>query len=549
VACPQYRQLLAFPHLTAREQIDAVLAQDPEDEILLRLMDVAKPLDKETFENLLERACRENDEGAQYRILGFAGFTETVISENARRHLAALIRSESRRVRAETLHLIAKLGDERLIKEVVQSGWNAAALDTDNPYETRYGSAIILEAAARGAIPYNEALNRIAPQFYGWAAGKLTTDAARDVARRMDVSIRTAAELTIDPPVNLELQVRSEDSIVPTLYYASEKEAAPEDTFEGVMRFTESREAFKERQTRAHDAFNAFSADLRQAKARIILDDLRMEQFDVIAASGKTLAEGWYEVFVNLPKPRLTAIHNIGLLLAHALAAWNPRKAAHLFEVLADSKPAVRVNFGLAGVPLDAMAAWSAADDPNLDAFRLKRLDRAANDHELALEVLAALWNGKEALLKTYTEEQLATGEPARIARALMVAGLSLQNSFNDDVLARYRDTQGFIGDANKAAMYAYQRNIWARHWFKKMCEAKDPHEFWRYSILFTEIVDGRFEVWETSETDRAEPFRMFWPSVRSKVEERFNKWEGHRTKTLFGDDAPSRVFLQTDKR
>jgi len=92
----------------------------------------------------------------------------------------------------------------------------------------------------------------------------------------------------------------------------------------------------------------------------------------------KTLAEGWYDLFVNLPETRMRAIHNLGLLLAHALAGWNLNKVAHLFEVLANSERVVRLNFGLAGVPLDAMAAaWSAADNPTLDAFRFKRLNRA----------------------------------------------------------------------------------------------------------------------------------------------------------------------------
>jgi len=220
----QYRQLLAFPHLTAKDQIEILLAQPPEDEILFRLIDVAKPLDKGTFESLLGKACRDNNECSQYRILAFGAFTETVISEGARLRLASLIRSESRRVRAETLHLVAKLGDDRLIHTVVKSGWDGAILDEDIPYEPWYGSMVILEAAARGAIPYDEALNRIAPQFYGWAAKKLIAGALRDVGRRMDVSIRKAAGLTIDyPAVDLELQVRSEDSTVPTLYYASER--------------------------------------------------------------------------------------------------------------------------------------------------------------------------------------------------------------------------------------------------------------------------------------------------------------------------------------
>ena len=55
---------------------------------------------------------------------------------------------------------------------------------------------VLAEAAARGAIPYDEALNRITPQFYGWAAKNLIPDAVRDVARRMDC--RFLAQLAVE---------------------------------------------------------------------------------------------------------------------------------------------------------------------------------------------------------------------------------------------------------------------------------------------------------------------------------------------------------------
>jgi hypothetical protein len=50
-------------------------------------------------------------------------------------------------------------------------------------------------------IPHDEALGRVAPQLYGRAATRLGGDAARDVSRRIDASIKRAAGLTLDIPV------------------------------------------------------------------------------------------------------------------------------------------------------------------------------------------------------------------------------------------------------------------------------------------------------------------------------------------------------------
>ena len=541
----QYRQLLAFPCLTPREQIEILRAQDPKDDILLDILAVAKTVDEGTFEAMLEKACGENDESSQYRILVFGGSTDTVISEDARRLLGSLTQSDSERIRAAAFRLIARLDDRQLLKTVAEGGWSAANLARQDGYEGRYGSAVILEAAAQGVISEDQALERIGSRFYAWAARKLGVEAVQDVAVRIDALIRIAVKQTIDPSVpDIEMHVGNGQSAMPTLYSASEKPSNSDDPSEAFRRFSESDEAFYERQRRTRDAFEAFKKKLTAQKAQIILDYLGIDEFDAIASSNRDLAESWYEMFVSLPPGRLMGVHNLGLLLAHALATWNPDKAVNLFAVLANSRPVVRVTFAHSIVSLDGGAIWSAAEHPTLDAVRFERLDRTANDHELAVEVLTALQNDKEALLRAYMERELATGESARISRALMVAGFSMRNDFNDDLLARYRDTKGFIGRARAAAMYAYERNVWAEHWFRKMCEAKEASEFWQHSILFTKIVDGRLTVWKTADWQHREPFQLFSESVRSTLKRRFKRWQDHRTKKLFGEDAPAIIFL-----
>lgn len=550
----QYSKLLAFPHLTAQEQIETLLVQRPEDNFLLVLMKLVKPLDAEIFESLLEKACHDDDELVQYRILAFGGSTNTLISEGARKRLTELIGSASARVRAQALRLIARCRDEQLIAAVVMSDWSAAKLGTDGygAHEAWYGSAAILEVAARGMIPHDEVMGRMTPRFYGQSAKRLNTYALKEMAKRIGAAIGRASNLPIEDLAvpDIEMPIQRDDSIEPTLYVVEERSPSSKYSFdvETLMRSSESYEEClerqRERQQRRNEALRVFREQLTQAGAQIILDKLDIEGFDAIAASDQSLAESWYETLMDLPKTSLTAVHNLGLLLAHALAAWDPDRAARLFTVLASSHPLVRITYGHVGIPLDGMTIWSAADSPRLDSLRFERLDRAGNDHELALEVLAALWSGKEKLLKAYIEERLEIDEPAPICRALMVAGLSVENAFSTEVLACYQDVLGFIGQAHKAARYAYERNVWAEHWFRQMYAAEKPEDFWRYSILLTKIVDGRFEVWKTADKECGEPFQMFWPSVKSRLEHRFKRWRSHRERKLFGDDVPLAVFL-----
>ena len=317
--------LLAFPHLTAKEQLATLLSQPQDDDILLELTDLVKPLDEETFETHLQRACDNKDECAQFLILIFGGSADTRISEGARKHLGNLVRSDSERVRAQALRLIARCGDNHLIAKVLQSGWNGAQVQTDASYEAWYGSVVILEASARNMIPYDQALERIAPQLYGQAAKVLKADAGKYIAEHIGASILRAINLTIDDVIpDIEITVPGEDRNGPTMYDASEKPSNSDDPLETCKRFSESEKDFEERQTRVRKAFEAFKDKLTQANAQIILDALRIDEFDAIASVDWKLTDRWYELLVNLPATKLSRVYNLGYLLAHALCARCP---------------------------------------------------------------------------------------------------------------------------------------------------------------------------------------------------------------------------------
>jgi len=205
----------------------------------------------------------------------------------------------------------------------------------------------------------------------------------------------------------------------------------------------------------------------------------------------------------------------------------------------------VQVTYGRAGVQLDAMASWASARSPALEALCFARLDRATTDHELALEVFAALLNGQQESLAAYIEAKLNKQEPAEVARGIAVAGFSDESEFNAEVLARYEGSAGLLGDAQRAAKYAYERNAWARHWFERMCETNENADFWCYSVLFLKIVDGRFGAWCSDYARNGNPIQLFGFSLDDILKKRFERWKNHRSKKLFGLDAPASIFLE----
>ena len=516
----QYCLLLAFPLLSGREQIDALLSTSREDGILSVVMSVAKPIEETIFDDLLKSACQREDEYAQFVLMAFARETSISISAKSRKHVARLLKSQSERVRVQALGIITQLQDVGLLAEVAHSGWQAP--ESNQTHESEYGSAVLTQAAACGIIDHNSVLNRMSLSYYGRAAQAWGSteawDAVREVALRLDAAICRVANIDVDLNTSdIEMPAGLEDS--------------PDESVEERLKHSQS-------------AYLTFRDALTIQQCDMIFSDFCLHKFRIIVEANEDLADRWYKMFIGLDKVRLPVVHNWVLLLAHALGKSNPGKAAQLFHKVRDSNSSGHIPYNYAPVSFDAMSIWGGPDDEILNELRFQRLDRTSNDHELSQEVLAAHLNDKQDLLRQYIETKLEKEEPTEIARAIMVAGFSDHSEFNDGVLNQYQDTDGFIGDAYNAAQYAYERNSWARHWFAKMCEADEAHEFWRFSVLLAKIVDRRYYIWQTKYTERNEPMQLFWTSVRSKLKDRFRKWESLRKEKLFGGDAPEEVFL-----
>jgi len=541
----QYQLLLAFPFFGASEQAEILLSNEADENILLDLLNLAKPLNETEFEALLGTSCREDNERNQYMLLSLAKHASVQLSTAVRTHIAALFRSGSERVRTQTLGVIAQNGDEELLGLVAASDWNAADTEIINGFEAWYGSVALLQAADNGLIAHDKVLDRISARLYGQAAVMLDADAVRDVARRIDVSINKATGLDGDIVVqDIGLEIHPSAHNEPTRFSVSERPSDAQDINETMGRLSESNQAFEQRQRRNHEAFHEFETNLTRAKASIILDYLSLEEFAIIVTTSEELADRWHELFMNIAEAKLPAVYNLVLLLANVLGKKSPDKAEELFRRVKGSKPLVQFTFGQAGVQNDAMTTWAGVRNPILDNLRFSRLDQACTDHDLSHEVLAALLNGQQEILASYIEAKLRKDEPSEISRGILVAGFSDQSEFNDGILKRYECCSGLIGNAQKAGKYAYERNVWAWHWFEKMCQVEENTEFWRYAVLFSKIVDGRFSVWRSNFTQKGIPIQSFGPAADGELKNRFARWENHRNKKLFGLDAPLLIFL-----
>ena len=542
----QFQLQLAFPSLEADAQLDTLIKARFGSRLALNIIEMIKPLDAQAFDERLSRAIAEQDDEAQFTVLLFSPFVRQPLSPVTRDHLLGLLNSQSTLVRASVLRIISQSSDSEALRMVVQSGWSSAQLSTDEEIERWSGSEVLLEAAEQCVAPWEKLVARMDFQHLGSLPRRLGGAAARHVAGIVDVLIQRSLKLPIETGM-LEIEVvqHLDAGTQPQYFRLSEREVQPADRDEVWCREFENEDGFQKRQHTLHAAFDVLLASLTSIDADRLLNQFRMEDFAEIAVADITLAESWAALLLDPPDgAHLRSVRNIGLLLARAIAARDPSRAIQLFEKFDSIIPLVKVVFGHIGIELSPMAVWSAADHPELDALRMRRLDHAANNDALACEVWAALWNGKSTQLKHYIDMHLASEWPAAQARAILVAGLMGKNPHSESVLMQFSGVTGLLGETQRVAREAYDRHAWAVHWFSVMRTAHSAEAFWRAAVLFLVVADGRIEALRLTQEVAQISFRLYWPSIDRQLKNRFDKLRAKKKKRLLADEAPWLPFL-----
>jgi len=249
---------------------------------------------------------------------------------------------------------------------------------------------------------------------------------------------------------------------------------------------------------------------------------------------------------MGLKANALNRIHNIASLVAQVISKDDPQSAIALFEKLKTSSPYVRVTFGMAGVSLDAVSVWSAGDCEELKKLKFKRLDQARTDHEISLEVLAAIRAGEQGTLREYVIDRRSRPEPSHVARAVTVAGLSEESDWGLETIESLKGSYGFLSEAYAGAKYAMDRHLWARHWAKLMGEAKTETDLWRYGVLLAAIVDGRFRGSDVTALTDNSVIERYGTSFNDLLRARIESWKNKRSKTLFGMTAPDKIVVES---
>lgn len=535
--------IAVFPHLSPQEQfvgIDAISDPNRIDLDLLRLAKNGSP-------SQLMDAVRLRDP-SDLRVavpLALAGGMDDGPLPGFADVLPELLASPHSLVRSAALHLADITGDTDALRAVVASGWTYTAVPR-SAREYIIGSNALIEAARSGVVAAHEIFPRIAPETFGYACTRLDDASVERLAAMLDVCVRATSGCDAPlPTVEIVMAITRTTDATDVRYSLEEISSKPKSLKEQLRCLSESDAEFDAKQRRLHDAYDAFTNQLTPQMAAVVLNTFRLEEIQSILRVAPGLVQGWIDLFRGATESGRWALRNFGIYLACALTHGEmSSKGGELLELLQEEASFVRVRYTLAGLSLEAVALWRAADGVEINRLRFARLDTCANDQELSLEAAAAIYACKVGILKAYVRERLSSPLPVDLARAITVAGFSNDALFASEVAADFDGDEGLLVTAARSSRYAMDRYRWSKHWFDKMLSASTVEELWAASVLFLKVVDARFDAEQRDTPVGTEVFNTWWWFVERRIERRFEKWSDKRKKTLFGSKVPDSIYL-----
>ena len=539
----QHSLLIAFPHLSGDEQLEALNGMRTKA-VLDGFYCMIKPSEAHRVETLLNKAHIDKNVDRLFNLLAAVNHADPPPTDKTIDTVAELLAFPDTTVRAEALALAARSKHELLLKLITDGDWNADKLTlNENRNELSYGSSALVAAVKAGQIDVNNALDRIALSYYGIAATILGEGVAKEVADRIEIALRSALDLgeLTDLPI-IEQVITEDDPSLPT--QVSIREHSYSENSQAVLKhLSETDTQIQERQGRLLRAYKQFIERLSSLDAELILTHISARGMETIISARPDVIVRWHALLMDTDEVQKRYAHNFAIVFAGAIAEENTTLAVSLFRAYANTNPLIGRVFENSNVPVEVDVLWSNGHIPEISALCIERLDNCCDDQEISTEVLAAFTNNRESVLASYVERLMSTGEPIHIARALTVAGFSVESEFAENAISRFDGSEGFIGEVYTAAKGAYDRNRWSRNWYEQMRSANTEVEFWRYSVLLSRIVDGRFTFWRGFDPN-AELYNAFFPTIKSSLERRMSKWTEKRKKALFGRNVPNRIFL-----
>ena len=534
----QYSIMQILPYIEPIQQVEILMSFKEEDNVFINLIEIMQPITHQELNQFFDRDLQEHQ---LLNLLYYANINKIDLTEKYKKILKENLDSHNSFIRTEVFRTISIHEDIDLLNDFIKINWSGLTPEA-NDNELFYGSLLWLLSAKSNLVDEETAVAHINPNIYGNASEYLSIIGLRKIALSIDSIFKFIVNTNIDFP-NLEIAENLSFKRNITSVFSIDSREEKGDLEQHLKSLSESDEDFEKRQNNHHEKFTNYLRYLKTKGVDLISTGMLPEAFAHIANSIPELKDEWFITFSNLPSNHVPKFHNFILLLAYTYSDNDAQKAQLLWDKICNSESYTNITIGQEKIPLKQMSIWGSSNR-DLDAYRFELLDKALSDQQIYNHVLAAIVNNNEKIIYEYINQKINCVEPSQIARGILVAGCLDENTLSDELFNTYKDYNGIIGEAYKASLYMYERNIWSKYWFTKMLSTEDNEEFWKYMILFIKIVDLRFYKWKYLFLKDNVLFQKFYQSFRNDINNRCKKWQKERDKKLFGSEPPNPTYI-----
>lgn len=539
----QYFLLVIIPHLNPNEQLKSLLEiSELGQGILLKLYKAMDHASSNLINKLLREAIANEDEIRIFILVYAASHTSVVLDADLIEYIFELINSKNENLRISSLEFISSRENKEGLRILADSSWSYNE-HKNNKYESWHASKGLVAAYNEKIIEIEDLFLRISPEYYGIACKNLTNEDmsfARQLIRQSINSLAVSSfEHDVLNGVTLETDYNARSN-GPGLFSF---ENIPKQSPSKLDKLFNNELDYQKEQEIAREKLNALKKDLIDINSELLICNVEPKDFKNIISSDLDFSIAIAKDLLELEEKKRSSIHNIALMLAYSLAENSPKISERLFELTSNNNPLIEINYFMSSFSLKSLVIWECPDLPFVNKLRLERFLEMSCDEQIASEVIAALSSGKLDIIKSIIADLVKSPQPTRVALGITISGFSSKDSVIKSVIDRYKDYNGLIGKAYGAAVYAYERNLWAMHWYEKMCSSQSKTEFWPALVLLSKVVDSRFVLWRANYPNKEGLEKRFWVSFSDKLNNRIKKWRNKRKKTLYGGKVPTQLY------
>ena len=440
--------------------------------------------------------------------------SEKLTAENIFQYVYPFLESENSFLRSEVIKIIYCSEDITLINEFIDSLWQWDIEHHD--LETHWGSLLLCKYGQN--LPFSAVKARVHPAYLGLAIRfrDMNSEEVDLYAKYIDMLLKQIQETARELPLNFpEIEIKiNEDKHFTEL----DEIGLPDSSFDSSHTFTSGnytwggldineldkplRLGFEHQDNDSQESSEIIKETLETQKAKgnfFFANKISKDVLIEIVKQNPNLVNSWLEYLQNGKCNKLISICRVFYeTLCCVLLEQSHPKAIDLYDSLNMTEVQIILVHSEINVRYLKYYLFQASPNNNIKSKWLEQFEKCRSDREL-MELVTAAQEGKgNAWLKSYIAEKLESSSNLDFSRAVCILGF-LKDDSTLDRLIELSDSQPdtWRKELVEVSIRRWQRNYWAKHWYKEFFNQSDRVLAWRSFRLFLQCADWRFWSWK----------------------------------------------------